>query len=173
MEAENLMLYKLMILFLLDNAKFPLANTHISNFILDKGYTNYFNVQRSMWELIEEEFIMTSVICNNNTIYKITKLGKETLYLFDNLISTGIKEDIHDYLKENHYQLRNEVSTVAFHYPTKNDDYIVNLKVLENNSPIIELNLEVSTEEDAIRVCNNWKKKSADVYSSIMFSLLK
>ena len=40
MEQEQLTLYKLMILYLIEKVDFPLSNSQISEFILDKGYTN-------------------------------------------------------------------------------------------------------------------------------------
>ena len=48
MEQEQLTLYKLMILYLIEKVDFPLSNSQISEFILDKGYTNYFTVQLSL-----------------------------------------------------------------------------------------------------------------------------
>ena len=48
MEQEQLTLYKLMILYLIEKVDFPLSNSQISEFILDKGYTNYFTVQLFM-----------------------------------------------------------------------------------------------------------------------------
>ena len=40
------MLYKLMVLYMLNKVDFPLTNSQISEFILDKGYTNYFTLQQ-------------------------------------------------------------------------------------------------------------------------------
>ena len=51
MEQEQLTLYKLMILYLIEKVDFPLSNSQISEFILDKGYTIYFTVQRAFHEL--------------------------------------------------------------------------------------------------------------------------
>ena len=47
MEQEQLTLYKLMILYLIEKVDFPLSNSQISEFILDKGYTNYFYCSES------------------------------------------------------------------------------------------------------------------------------
>ena len=49
MEQEQLTLYKLMILYLIEKVDFPLSNSQISEFILDKGYTNYFTVSKSKY----------------------------------------------------------------------------------------------------------------------------
>ena len=50
MTSEGLVLYKLMILYMLDRVDFPLTGSQISQFILDKGYTTYFNLQIALNE---------------------------------------------------------------------------------------------------------------------------
>ena len=42
MLESSLTLYKLIILYMLDKVSFPLANSQISEFILNAGYTNTF-----------------------------------------------------------------------------------------------------------------------------------
>ena len=64
MEQEQLTLYKLMILYLIEKVDFPLSNSQISEFILDKGYTNYFTVQRAFHELEEENMLRVKQIRN-------------------------------------------------------------------------------------------------------------
>ena len=41
MSEESLTLYKLMILFMLDNLDFPLTNSQLSEFFVNYGYTSY------------------------------------------------------------------------------------------------------------------------------------
>lgn len=43
--AEPFTLYKLIVLYMLEKVDFPLSNTQISDFFLEKEYTNYFTVQ--------------------------------------------------------------------------------------------------------------------------------
>ena len=40
-------LFKLMILYFLDSVDFSLSNAVISDYILEKGYTDYFNIQKA------------------------------------------------------------------------------------------------------------------------------
>ena len=47
MEENGLTLYKLMILFLIKKVDFPLSNSQISEFILDKGYTTSFKLKQA------------------------------------------------------------------------------------------------------------------------------
>ena len=42
MIADPSTLYKLMILYILNASEFPLTNSQVCEFLLDKGYTTYF-----------------------------------------------------------------------------------------------------------------------------------
>ena len=55
--AKSFTLYKLIILYMLNEVDFPLTNSQISEFILDEGYTTYFKLQQALSELLESGFI--------------------------------------------------------------------------------------------------------------------
>lgn len=172
MQSDTFMLYKLMILYILSRVNFPLTNAQLTAFILEKEYTNYFNIQRALSELIDDAFISTRTI-RNSTMYRITDTGTETLLLFDHMVSSGIKEDIDLYLTENKYELQEEISTPAEYFQVKKGEYAAHLKVVERDSSIIDLSLIVTTEEEASRICSNWREKSSDIYSYLMSTLLE
>lgn len=171
MQSDTFMLYKLMILYILSRVNFPLTNAQLTAFILEKEYTNYFNIQRAISELIDDNFILVKTI-RNSSLYRITDSGMETLLFFDTMISTGIKEDIEGYLADNKYELQEEVSTAADFYQIKKGEYAAHLSVIERDTPIIDLTLVVTTEEEAAKLCNNWKEKSSDIYAYLLSSLL-
>ena len=56
--SETLALYKLIILQMLQKIDFPLTNGQISEFILDKGYTNYFKLQQAISEMVDTGFLL-------------------------------------------------------------------------------------------------------------------
>ena len=171
MQAETLMLYKLIVLYILDKVDFPLTNGQLTNFILEKEYTNYFNIQQAISELIDDNYISSETI-RNSSLYQITESGKETLSFFSHSISQAIRDDIDAYLKEHKYSLRNEVSTLADYYEHKKDEYITRLRVMEGESAIIELKLSVPTEREANLICNNWRNRSSDIYAYVISSLI-
>ncbi len=171
MQSDTFMLYKLMILYILSRVNFPLTNAQLTAFILEKEYTNYFNLQRVISELIDDAFINTRTI-RNSTLYRITESGTETLLFFDNMISSGIKEDIEAYLLENKYELQAEVSTQSEFFQIKKGEFAAHLSVIERDASIIDLTLLVPTAEEAENICNNWKEKSSDVYAYLMSTLL-
>jgi len=172
MQSDTFMLYKLMILYILSRVNFPLTNAQLTAFILEKEYTNYFNIQRAISELIDDSYIETKTI-RNSSLYRITESGLETLLFFDHMISSGIKEDIEEYLTQNRYELQEELSTPAEFYQVKKGEFAAHLQVIERDAPIIELTLFVPSEEEAEKICSNWKDNSSDVYAYLMSTLLE
>ena len=55
--SDSLTLYKLIILFMLDKVDFPLTTSQISEFILEKEYTNYFTIQQALNELTDSHLV--------------------------------------------------------------------------------------------------------------------
>ena len=92
-------LYKLIVLYMLDRAKFPMTNAQVSDYILEKEYTNYLSLQQTISELTEAHMVSQETI-RNRTHLSITAEGRETLGFFQNLINYGIKQDIDAYFRE-------------------------------------------------------------------------
>lgn len=69
--ADTLTLYKLIILKMLDQADAPLTGAQITDFILEKEYTNYFTLQQVLSEMEETGLVLVSS-SRNSTIYRIT-----------------------------------------------------------------------------------------------------
>ena len=171
MQSDAFTLYKLIILYILDKVDFPLTNAQVSSFILEKEYTNYFSIQQAVSELINSELITCETI-RNSSYYRLTSAGRETLEFFNHDISDAIKNDILQYLKENKYELREEVSTIADYHEEKKDEFIARCMVRERGSIIVDVSLNVPTEEEASRICNSWREKSQEVYAYLMKTLM-
>ena len=171
MLSEPITLYKLMVLFMLKKVNFPLSNGQMSEFFLDKGYTNYFTFQQVINELLEANLISGETV-RNTSRYEITKEGEEALYFFGNKLSEAITADIEQFLKDNKFKLRNETGILADYYKSTGHDYIVHCEVREGKAPLIELNIAVPTEEQAVSMCNRWQTNSQDIYAYVMKNLM-
>ena len=169
--ADSFTLNKLIILYTLDKVDFPLTNSQVTEFILEKGYTNYFILQQAINELIDTGLIKVKQI-RNSSHYSITTAGVETLGYFGDHISSAIQHDIDDFLKAHKYELRSENETLADYYKKKRHQFIVNCSIKEKGVPLVEIKLNVTAEDQAIAICDNWNKKNADIYSYIISNLL-
>ena len=72
--SETFTLYKLIILYMLSKVDFPLTNAQISDFILGKGYTTYFTLQKALSELTESGLIREETTHNRS---EERRVGKE------------------------------------------------------------------------------------------------
>ena len=169
--TEPLTLYKLIILYMLNKVNFPLTNSQLSNFILEKEYTTYFTLQQAISELTDSDLIQFETIRNTSQYY-ITKTGVDTLEFFSDKIPVTIQEDINNYLKENKIELHNEVAVIADYYKNTNKEYTVECLVKEGNIELIGLNLSVPDQAQAIKICNQWKKKCEAIYAHVMKELM-
>jgi DNA-binding PadR family transcriptional regulator len=171
MTTEPSTLYKLMILYTLYASEFPLTNSQVCEFILDKGYTTYFSVQAAISDLIEAQFISVKQQ-NNSSYYRLTAAGKETLEAFSTSISDGIKEDIHAYLEDKHYALRLKNEITASYLPKKNQEFEVELSLKDGKETLLTLQMTVPTEVQAELICDHWERQSSEIYNYLMTSLL-
>lgn len=169
--ADTFTLYKLIILYMLDKVRFPLSNAQLSEFILEKEYTDYFTVQSALSELTETGFLKINTV-RNTSLYDITEEGRKTLSYFQNRISSDIREEIDSFLSEHSFELRNETSTPADYYRTPEGDYAVRCRVLERDSVLIDLTVTVPVKEQAEAICSHWRNKSQSLYAFIMKELL-
>ena len=156
--AEPFTIYKLTILYMLSKAGFPLSNTQISNFFLEQEYTDYFRVQEVIGDLVDANLIHAEST-HSNTQYSLT--------------SAGIENDVQGFFEKNKLEFRQENSILADYYKTTNQKYAVRCQVRSDGNPLIDLTLCVTTKEQAEAICNNWKKKSEDVYAVLMDTLLQ
>lgn len=170
--AEPFTLYKLIVLYMLEKVDFPLSNTQISDFFLEKEYTNYFTVQQVMHDLIETDLIHTEST-HSNTQYTITAAGKETLHFFHDKISAAIQNDILHYFDKHKVELKNENSVLSDYYKTTNNEYAARCQLKEHGNPMIDLTLTVHTKDQAEAICANWKDQTSAVYAYLMELLLK
>ena len=169
--AETFTLYKLIILYMLNKVDFPLTTSQISEFVLDRGYTSYFKLQEALSELASSELIRTETT-HNRTLYHLTENGAETIHYFSNKISSAIRKDIDDFLKEKQYDLKEEVAVKSDYYLNTNKEYEVRCQIVENGSSLIDLKLTVPTETEAEAIANRWDLNSQQIYALLLANLL-
>ena len=163
---ESLTLYKLIVLYMLDKVAFPLTQSQISEFVLDKGYTNYLTLQQVISELIETNLI-TAHTTLNRTQLTITEEGRDSLGYFEGRIGDVIKKEILEYFKEKSLELKNEVSVTSNYYKSVSGEYETVLNAKDGDVTLVEIKLSVPTPQIASAVCDNWNKKNQEVYQML------
>ncbi|MCR5107495.1 MAG: DUF4364 family protein [Lachnospiraceae bacterium] len=164
-------LYKCMILYMLKKAGQPLTTARIYDFMLGKQYTNYFNVNSIITELINAGFIASQTKRNKSHLV-ITEEGLETIDMFPNEVSPEIKKDIKDYLLDHEYELRDEVSVQTNFQRNSKGEYVSELIIKEAGNDMMNIKISLPTQTEAEAVCLNFEKKNSEIYKYIMQELL-
>lgn len=170
MQTDPLTLYKLIVLYMISKVDFPLTKSQIVDFMLEKEYTTYLNLQSAISQLRESNMILEKTIRNRTQLF-ITDEGTSTLQFFGNRISAQIKEEIDFYLKENTAGLKAVVMTTADYSLLPTGNYETHLVAKENNELLLSVQLNVPTEELASVVCKNWEEKNQAIYQNIIEQL--
>ena len=165
-------IYKLATLYMLSKVDTPISTNHLSLFLLKNNYTDYFNFQQGLGELVNDGWVDTTEV-HGRTMYIITENGLKALSLLSNEISKNMKNDIEDYIKANKVALRENFSVQSKYYPYDLNQYVSNLTIDENGKRLLEINISSSNEDDAERICTNWKNSSDDVYPMLVEMLMR
>lgn len=161
--AEN----KLLLLYLLSKIKLPVSNTQITEIILENNLINYFTLQQYISELTSSNFIKYSNVGGSNRL-GVTEKGIKVLDLFKDRISESKCELIDAYLQEHLEKIEKEVTVTADYTIEKTDNFIVNLKAMENDTVLIDLKLIAASNKQARELCARWKSEYTELYSAII-----
>ena len=170
MSSQYLTLYKMIVLYMLSRCEVPLSKSQIYDFILEKEYTTFLTLQEVFSELVSSGLVIEKTYANR-TYLEITGEGQQTLDFFGNRINPSIRDEIDSYLKDNEYTLRNDSAVLGDYKRTGENEYTVKLKAMEGGKSLLDISLEVPTEEMAIKMLENWKINNQKIYSDLFLYL--
>lgn len=161
--AEN----KLLLLYILKTLKQPISNTQLTEIVLENSFINYFTLQQYVNELEEAQFIEYSEVMDKN-LMKLTPKGDSVLSFFKDRISSSKMSLINEYIKSHIDLIKKELTIHSDYTIGENDTFIVDIKALEDDSPLIELKLSVPTKKQATYLCNKWQENPSEIYNQII-----
>ncbi|WP_234119028.1 DUF4364 family protein [Clostridium hydrogenum] len=166
--AEN----KLLLLYILNELKFPISKNQLTEIILENNFMNYFILQQYILELISSNFVESVEQDGKNRI-SITASGIKVLNLFSNRLMDDKKSLVDKYINVNMNNIKNAISITADYTIENKNSYIVNLKAKESDITLIEVKLNVVSNKQARELCAKWKNSSSDLYTKIISLLTK
>lgn len=170
MTSESSKLYKLIILYFLSRTKQPMTNAIISDFILGHGYTDYFSIQQTLASLTEDKMI-ESEQTHTTSYYVITPSGQQTLDFFGNQLPDDTKIQIDNYLSENKVSIVENTTIHTDFTQIKPGEFLAKVSIMERGSTILELVLNLPSEEEAICACKRFKKRNEAIYGFLLRTL--
>ena len=89
--ADVFTIYKLIVLYMAQQSKEELTNSQISQFVLDRDYTDYFHLQQVLSELVETGLLKKRTK-SNSSYYDITEEGSKTLFYFERICRQRLRK---------------------------------------------------------------------------------
>lgn len=167
--AEN----KALILYILNKVDKALENTALYKLVLTFEDMNYFYFQQFLLDLIENKYLIKGLSEKNETIYELTKEGKEAVLLVQDLIPGFTRFQIDNSFKEDLRSIEDEYSITADFIPESENSYTVVCKVTENGKVTFEVKTFAGSREQAKSIVENWKKNAVKLYPKMLKMLAK
>lgn len=165
--TEEVAQNKLLLLYIIKFSPNRFTKEELTEFILDKNYMNYFFIQQYIGELLENQFIEISH--DGDYKYVLLSKGETTLNYFENKISDSIKEELDKTFRIQESITKKSAQVIGEYYQKENNDqYIVSLKLVENEETLFSLYFEVPSQEQSQIICANWKENTETIYQNII-----
>ncbi len=162
---------KLCVMFLLKELGIELTRTKLSDIIVTNNWIKYFDLQTCLAELEEDGFI-AAIPRPFGQGYTLTERANEALLMFSSLLPGSFREELSSFAGKNREELRRETQFTATSSLVPSGGYIVNLKVMETSSVLLEINLLLADRDCAKLACENWESKAESVYTFALNQLL-
>lgn len=166
--AEN----KLLLLYIIKSIKYNISNSQLTDIVLEHSFINYFTLQQYIAELEKSNFIKLEEKDNKEFVL-LTRKGDTVLSLFKDRLSESKTKSIDGYLLDQLDEIKKELNIFSDYTPDNNDSFLVNLKAVEGNCTLLELNVNVASKDQAKELCAKWKNNSSEIYNKIMEALIE
>lgn len=161
---------KLKLLYILKYINTPLTNIEITNFILDNDILDYFTLQQFLGDLLDSKFVSLSSK-NGNEYYSISEAGTDALDMFSEKLPEYFIKQVETSFSNFKMEIKKHRELLGHYYKRKEDEYIVSLQVIENESSIFSLSINVPDEDLAKHICKKWDSNPEKIFSSIIKTL--
>ena len=166
--AEN----KLLILYIFDKLQNPASNNQITEIVLQNNLLNYFHLQQYLSELVDSNFLKLDKQ-EKKHLYSLSVKGKNVLEYFENRISSNKKDIIDVYMDIHGELIKKETEVTADYFPDNDNNYSVTCKIIEDKKTIIELKLNVESNQKAKSICANWKSNASEIQKKLTALLIE
>lgn len=165
--TEELAQNKLLLLYVIKTSKTPFDNNSITEFMLEKNYMNYFLVQQYLSELLNSNFIEV-INQDSGEFYNIVEKGEVALCYFEERIPDKVKSELNDEFIKVEKEEKIDTQIITEYYEKENNQFVVNLKLVENEETLFSVYLDVATKKQADLICERWKEDTEYIYQNIV-----
>lgn len=160
---------KLILLYII-REKENIKATDLSDFVMFRGYMDYFTMQTYMGELIDAKLVL-EVTMEDTLYYTLHPQGEEIVELFRARILHSIREDIRNYAKNSCLNGSPMLEVDAKIEKLDEQRYEVRCQVRDYDQTVLDFIKTAASEEAAFRIRNQWLQKGMSVYWNLLKEL--
>ena len=162
---------KLILLYLIRALRLPPTNEQLIRLAAQSGYFDYFELQQGIYELTEGGLLLSLSDSDKKGPFILSGEGSNVLDLFSDRIPTLLQLEIKHFALASRAELLEENQVQAEYEKVNDDEYWVTLRAIEQGMTLFEMRLNIARREQAIELCDAWKKRSGAAYRAFVDAL--
>lgn len=163
---------KIIILYILENAKFALTIDDIAKFCIDFEDISYFDICDYLTVLLKEKLIEETYE-TNILAYKITEEGQSTLKELLELIPGISIFNLKKLVQKEIVNLKKSYTINTQTVPLSLDTYEVSCYIKDRTDELINIKLLAGDKKQARIIVDNWQNNAEDIYQEVLQLMTK
>lgn len=163
---------KLIVLYILENAKIPLSITQIVKYCEDFEDITYFDICTYLDSLKSSNYIQETYN-EGNILYSPTELGNSTLNELLELVPGVNLYNLKKLINKNAIEIKTDYSIDTTIIPIKSDEYKVSCYIKDGNDEMINITMYAGTKEQAKNISKNWNENAEEIYTKLLELMTK
>lgn len=176
-DKEQIVLDKLIMLFVVDKMEIPLTEDSILDIcsIKNTWIENYMDCKAIIHDLVDTNLLYTIGDANEGKeLFALTYEGRECLSHLYRRIPLAMREEISAYLQANRLNVKSSQEYSATYSKNEDGSYNVELKIYEPliTQPMFVLNIKAPSRQAANEAIHKWKINAPTIYETIYEKLI-
>lgn len=157
---------KLIILYIIQQ-KGSISGIELSDFVIFRGYMDYFTLQQYLEELSE-----SGLLIEEASSFTLTETGIDVIDTFRSRIPHSVRETIDEFVKTSMVGRSSMLEIdVIITQPVDHNHYTVECIVRDYDKTPFTFKTQVSSEAEAYTIRNNWLQKGMSIYRNLISDL--
>lgn len=157
---------KLLILYAMKSLAQPVVFDDLNEVMMLGGNVTYFDEAAAFEELLQSGHIDRKM-ADEKAYYNLTRLGEEALSLLDRRLSFTVRERTMKNAMKVLARIKYD-SQISANVLQSEKGCIANMKIIEDNDTLFELNILVANKMQANSVCKTFRKNVETVYQTVI-----
>lgn len=170
-QKSKIAVNKLLILYILECAEYRVSDMRLILACGELALMDYFDLNSALHDLVENHLAEQSDSVNG-TFYTISDIGKTTLDFFRKELLYSLRTKIGEYCQKHREDIRLDSQLYTDYMRISDEQYRVNLRLLENDLTVFEVSFFAASKEEADRYCKKWRENALAVYAKTFETLL-